>query len=226
MAQQKQRKQPILIDIKNIFTYCFQSIQRLQPNSKTNAIINFMYTKHNWDDPKSRTFSFIPQRRRLEPNFMNDTYQTTNQANTTPITKTTTSTWVSPLTQSLRSYNWDNANSGVFILTFQPISKNLYSTNFVHFIHHQFLHFIDPEKSVHSLMNIFVHFIHHYINPLPKIELNHFSYYFYTCWKIFEIWFSWMQNIHNITGLYLASLRYHSILIEAVNIVSLGAQKM
>ena len=25
MAQQKQRKQPILIDGKNIFTYCFQS---------------------------------------------------------------------------------------------------------------------------------------------------------------------------------------------------------
>ena len=90
MAQQNQRKQPILIDIKNIFTYCFQSIQRLQPNSKTNAIINFMYTKHNWNNPKLRTFSFIPQRRRIEPNFMNDTYQTTNQANTTPTTKTTT----------------------------------------------------------------------------------------------------------------------------------------
>ena len=212
MAQQKQRKQPIWIDGKNIFTYCFQSIQRLQPNSKTYAIRNFMYTKHNGDNPKLRIFSFIPQRRRIQPNFMNHTYQTTNQTNTTQTTKTTTSTWVSPLTQSLCSYNWDNANSGVFILTFQPISKNLYSINFVHFIHHQFVHFIDPEKSVHSLMKNFVHFIHPYINPLPKIELNHFSYYFHTCWKIFEIWFSWMQNIHNITGLYLASLRYHSIL--------------
>ena len=32
MAQQKQRKQLILTDDKNIFTYSFQPIQRLQPN--------------------------------------------------------------------------------------------------------------------------------------------------------------------------------------------------
>ena len=147
MAQQKQPKQPILIDGKNIFTYCFQPIQRLLPDFMTHAIRNnFMYTKYNGDNPKLRIFSFIPQRRRIQPNFMNHTYQTTNQTNTTQTTKTTTSTWVSPLTQSLCSYNWDNANSGVFILTFQPISKNPYSTNFVHFIHHKFLHFIDPEK--------------------------------------------------------------------------------
>ena len=42
MAQQKQRKQPILIDGKNIFTYCFQPIQRLQPNFTTDGIRNFM----------------------------------------------------------------------------------------------------------------------------------------------------------------------------------------
>ena len=42
MAQQKQRKQPILIDGKNIFTYCFQPIQRLQPNFTTDGIKNFM----------------------------------------------------------------------------------------------------------------------------------------------------------------------------------------
>ena len=42
MAQQKQRKQPILIDGKNIFTYCFQQIQRLQPNFTTDGIRNFM----------------------------------------------------------------------------------------------------------------------------------------------------------------------------------------
>ena len=54
MAQQKQRKQLHLTDDKNIFTYCFQSIQRLQPNSKTYAIRNFMYTKHNRDNPKLR----------------------------------------------------------------------------------------------------------------------------------------------------------------------------
>ena len=35
MAQQKQRKQLHLTDDNNIFTDCFQSIQRLQPNSKT-----------------------------------------------------------------------------------------------------------------------------------------------------------------------------------------------
>ena len=35
MAQQKQPKQPILIDGKNIFTYCFQPIQRLLPNFTT-----------------------------------------------------------------------------------------------------------------------------------------------------------------------------------------------
>ena len=35
MAQQKQRKQLLLTDDKNIFTYCFQSMQRLQPNSNT-----------------------------------------------------------------------------------------------------------------------------------------------------------------------------------------------
>ena len=42
MAQQKQRKQPILIDGKNIFSYCFQSIQRLQSNFTNDGIRNFM----------------------------------------------------------------------------------------------------------------------------------------------------------------------------------------
>ena len=51
MAQQKQRKQLHLTDDKNIFTYCFQSMQRLQPNSKTYAIRNFMHTKHNAYNP-------------------------------------------------------------------------------------------------------------------------------------------------------------------------------
>ena len=51
MAQQKQHKQLILIDGKNIFTHCLQSIQCLQPNSKTYAIRNFMYTKNNGDNP-------------------------------------------------------------------------------------------------------------------------------------------------------------------------------
>ena len=42
MAQQKQRKQLILTDDKNISTSCFQPIERLQPNFTTDAIRNFM----------------------------------------------------------------------------------------------------------------------------------------------------------------------------------------
>ena len=75
MTWQEQRKQLLLTDDKNIFTYCFQSIQRLQPNSKTYAIRNFKYNKHNGDNPKSRIFFFIPRRRRIQPNFMNHRYQ-------------------------------------------------------------------------------------------------------------------------------------------------------
>ena len=109
MTQQKQRKQLILTDDKNIFTFCFQPIQRLQPNFKTDGIRNFMYTKHNGDNANLRIFSFIPQRQPIQPNFMNRTanrtYQTTKLKNTTLTTRTTISTWVSPLTQSLCSYN-------------------------------------------------------------------------------------------------------------------------
>ena len=42
MTQQKQRKQPILIDGKNIFTLYSQPMQRLQPNFTTDGIRNFM----------------------------------------------------------------------------------------------------------------------------------------------------------------------------------------
>ena len=79
MAQQKERKQLILTDDKNIFTYCFLPMQRLQPNFKTNGIRKFMYTKYNGDNAKLRIFSFIPQRQRIQPNFVNHTYQTTKQ---------------------------------------------------------------------------------------------------------------------------------------------------
>ena len=71
MEQKKERKKPILIDGKKIFTHCFQSIQRLQPNSKTFALRNFMYTKHNRDNPKLRIF--ILQQQRIQPNFINHT---------------------------------------------------------------------------------------------------------------------------------------------------------
>ena len=42
MAQQKQRKQFILNDGKNIFTDPFQPIQCLQPNFKTDDTRSFM----------------------------------------------------------------------------------------------------------------------------------------------------------------------------------------
>ena len=157
MAQQKERKQLILNDDKNIFIYCFQPIQCLQFHFKTDGIKNFIYSKHNGGNAKLRIFSFIPQQQR-----MIHTYQTTKHTNTTRTTKTTTSTWVSPLTQSFCSDNWDNANSGVFIFKL----RNKF-TNFVLFIHHQFAHFVDPEKHVRGLMNNFVQFIHPYMNLLP-----------------------------------------------------------
>ena len=83
MAQQKQRKQLILTDGKNIFTYFFQPVQRIQHNVTTDGIRNFMHNKHNKDNAYFRIFSFIPQQQRIQPNFMNHTYQTTNQTNTT-----------------------------------------------------------------------------------------------------------------------------------------------
>ena len=67
MVQQKQRKQLILNDDKNIFTYYFQAIRRLEPNFKTDGIRNFMHTKHNGDNAKLRTFSFISQRHVYNP---------------------------------------------------------------------------------------------------------------------------------------------------------------
>ena len=72
MVQQKQRKQLILTDNKNIFSYPFQTIQRLQSNCMIDGIKNFMYTKQDEDCAKLRIFSFIPQRQRKQLNFMND----------------------------------------------------------------------------------------------------------------------------------------------------------
>ena len=137
MAQQKQRKQLILSDNLNISTYHFQPIQRLQPNFMTDGIRNFMYTKHNGDNAKLRIFSFIPQRQRIQHNFMNGSIRTfihTKELNTRTnwTTKTTTSTWVSLVTQSLRSFNWHNVDSAVFIF---KLCKKL--VDFVHFIHHK-----------------------------------------------------------------------------------------
>ena len=38
-----------------------------------------MYTKHNRDKTKLKIFSFIPQQQYIQPNFMNHTYQRTQQ---------------------------------------------------------------------------------------------------------------------------------------------------
>ena len=76
MTLLKQRKQLILSDNKNISTYRFQSIQRLQPNFMTDGIRSFMYTRHYGDNAKLRIFSFIPQRQRIQPNFMDDSIGT------------------------------------------------------------------------------------------------------------------------------------------------------
>ena len=119
MTQQKQHKQLILTDNKNISTYRFQSIQRLQPNFMTDGVRNFMYTKQNGDNAQIRIFSFIPQRQRIQPNFINDSIRIfihTKQLNTH--------------TQP------GQPNSAVFIF---KLSKKL--ADFLHFIHHKFCTF-------------------------------------------------------------------------------------
>ena len=70
--QQKQHKQLLLTDSKNIFTYRFQPMQRLQPNCMTDSLRNLMFTKHNGDNAKVRIFSFISERQPIQPNFMTD----------------------------------------------------------------------------------------------------------------------------------------------------------
>ena len=170
MTQQKQRKQLHLTDDKNIFTYCFQSIQRLQPNfdlcHKKFHVYQAQQRQSKIKDIPFHTATTTYTTQYYESYTPNN--KQNKQTKQTQTIKTTRLTWVSPLTQSLCFYNWDNANSGVFIFKFQPISKNSYSTNFIYLIHHQFAHFINLEKHVHGLMNSFVHFIHPYMNPLPK----------------------------------------------------------
>ena len=144
MAQQKQRKQLILTDNKNISTYRFQPMQRLQPNFITDGIRNFMYTKHNGDNAELRIFSFIPQRQRIQPNFMNDSIRTfihTKQLNTHTQPEQPKQQLVA---QIICSYNWDNTNSAVFIFN---LRKKL--ADFVHFIHHQFCTLHRPPKNLY-----------------------------------------------------------------------------
>ena len=106
-----------------------------------------MYTKHNEDNAQLRIFSFIPQRQRIQANFMNDSIRIfihTKQLNTHTH---------SPGNQILQ-YSFSNSARN------WPISYISSITNFVHFI--------DPHKSVLGLLSNFVHFIQPYMNPLPK----------------------------------------------------------
>ena len=72
MTQQKQHKQPILIDGKNIFTYYFQPMQRLRPNFTTDGIRNLMAQQkqlkqlHLTDDKNIFTYCF-QSIQRLQP---------------------------------------------------------------------------------------------------------------------------------------------------------------
>ena len=72
IVQQKQLKQLILVDNKNIFTYRFQPIQHLKLDSMTDDIRNFIYTKHKGDYAELRIFFFMPHRQLKQPNFIND----------------------------------------------------------------------------------------------------------------------------------------------------------
>ena len=69
-AQKGKLKQLVLTDSKNIFTYRFQPLQRLQPNFMTDGRRTSVHTKYNIDNLKVRIFSVIPQRQRMQPKFM------------------------------------------------------------------------------------------------------------------------------------------------------------
>ena len=75
MAQQKKRKKLILTDNKNIFTYCFQPIQRLRPSFITDGIRNLIAQQKqgkqliSTDNKNIFTYRFQPIQR-LQPNFM------------------------------------------------------------------------------------------------------------------------------------------------------------
>ena len=92
MAQQKQRKQLILTNGKNSFTYWFQPIQHLQPNFKTNGIKNFMAQQRQrkklilTDDKNIFTYCFEPIQS-LQPNFKTDGIRNSMYNNTSDTTQ-------------------------------------------------------------------------------------------------------------------------------------------
>ena len=132
-----------------------------------------MYTKHNEDNPKSSIFSFIPQRRRIHPNFMNHTYQTTNLTKDNPNNHRYISVGFTTNTKfvllQLRQHKFWSIHIQI-------------STNFKKFKFNQFRTFhASPISAFHwsrkparGLMNNFVHFIHPYMNPLPNSMVEPF----------------------------------------------------
>ena len=85
MTQQKQRKQLILTDNKNISTCRSQQIQHLQPNNYDWWHKKFHLYQPQWRQRRIKILSFISQRQRKQPNFMNNSIRTfvhTKQPNT------------------------------------------------------------------------------------------------------------------------------------------------
>ena len=79
------KRQLILTDSKNILTYRFQPIQRLQSNFMTDSSRVFIHIKYNGNNPEERTFSLIPQRQRIQLKFLTDSMKSfihTKQSNT------------------------------------------------------------------------------------------------------------------------------------------------
>ena len=137
MGQQKQCKQLILTEGHNIFTYCFQAMQHLQPylrlmakgiscipskrrQRKINNILNHTaaatYTTEFYE-------SYIPKNQTYKHNSINDS----NDINVDFITNSKF------MLLQLRQCKF---NSGVFIF---KLCNNL--TKLVHFMHHQFCTF-------------------------------------------------------------------------------------
>ena len=115
--------------------------------------------------------------------------------------------------QSLCSYNWDNANSAVFIF---KLCKKL--ADFIHFIHHKFCTFHWPPKICTSLTEQFLTFhpsLHESITKNPLCLHVHFSKKFWWIrrqfWQVVSHWkhsrgFSFVSNFKKLTKARLFSL--------------------
>ena len=131
-----------------------------------------MYTNHNGDNPKSRIFSVIPQRRRIRmyesyiPNNKPNKDYPNNRNNDINVGFTTNTKFV--LLQLRQRKFWS-----IHI----QISTNLKKFKFNQFctFHASPISaFHRSRKSVRGLMNNFVHFIHPYMNLLPNSMVESF----------------------------------------------------